>query len=85
MTPPDSKLSKQKRRHAVPLFGLALVAIIAVGAILYWISGEIVTAPEQEQTESVSPDDIREGDVDVPETLPTLEVEPDESEIEVTQ
>jgi hypothetical protein len=44
-----------------------------------------VTAPEQEQTESVSPDDIREGDVDVPETLPTLEVEPDESEIEVTQ
>lgn len=85
MTPPDTKLSKQKRRHAGPLVGLALVAIIAVGVILYWISDEVVTAPDQEQSESVSPEDIREGDVDVPETLPTLEVEPDESDIDVTR
>lgn len=67
MTPPDTNLTKQKRRHAGPLIGIAAVAIIAVGVILFWVSEEVVMAPDQEQTETTSPDDIREGDVDVVE------------------
>ncbi len=37
MSPPDANLEKQKRRHRGPLLGIGLVAVFAIGLILYWI------------------------------------------------
>lgn len=38
MTPPDTNLKKQKRRHRGPLFGIAIAVLFGVGIILYWVS-----------------------------------------------
>jgi flagellar basal body-associated protein FliL len=36
MSAPRTNIEKQKRRHIVPLLGMAVVVVFAVGLILYW-------------------------------------------------
>lgn len=36
MSAPKTNLETQRRRHIVPLIGMALVVIFGVGLILYW-------------------------------------------------
>ncbi|WP_103257584.1 hypothetical protein [Tabrizicola aquatica] len=36
MSAPQTNLEKQKRRHIVPLLGMALVVLFGVGLIIYW-------------------------------------------------
>ncbi|MGB3244580.1 MAG: hypothetical protein WBB25_08600 [Sulfitobacter sp.] len=80
MSPPDTNLEKQKRRHIGPLIGMALVVIIAVSLIVYWIGEEVATAPTTEQSDDagtgLSPAQIDEGAVDVPDAAPVEEVDP---------
>lgn len=84
MTPPDTNLKKQKRRHWGPLVGMALVVIIGVGVILYWIAEEAVESPGTDtETEATTPADIREGDVDAPSSATVETVEPSDPEVEV--
>lgn len=86
MTPPDTDLNKQKRRHRGPLIGMALVCVIGVGVILYWIFEEAAVAPgPTDDSEAVTPAEIREGDVDVSPSAPTERVEPSEPDVEVEQ
>ena len=45
MTPPDTNLQKQKKRHRGPLIGIALVVIFGFGLIAYWVVEEAAVAP----------------------------------------
>ena len=84
MSPPDTNLNKQKRRHRYPLIGMAFVVLFGVGVILYWIAEEAALAPGPETIEEgASPGDIREGEVQVPPAAPTGEIGPGDPEIEV--
>lgn len=86
MTPPDADLEKQKRRHRGPLVGIAIVAAFGVGLIVLWVIEVVLTAPDSVDTsEDISPADIREGDVEVPEFAPTETVEPGDPEVEVVR
>lgn len=86
MTPPDTNLNKQKRRHRGPLIGMGLVAVFGVGLILYWIAELIVGAPGPEEIEDQpAPAEIREGDVEVPDDAPSETVEPGDPDVEVDQ
>ena len=38
MSPPDTNLEKQKRRHWGPLWGIGLAVLFAVGLFLWWIT-----------------------------------------------
>ncbi len=81
MSPPDTNLKKQKRRHRGPLIGMALVAAFAVAVIVYWIGEEVATAPGPESgEEEPTAADVRDGTVEVPEAAPTYSVEPVEVE-----
>ncbi|NUH67178.1 hypothetical protein HTT03_17980 [Sulfitobacter sp. S0837] len=66
MSPPDTNLKKQERRHVVPLIGMALVVIFGIAIIVWWTGEEVATAPEDgtvvEQGETVE----GEGTVEVP-------------------
>lgn len=85
MTPPDADLKRQRRRHRWPLLGLALVVLIGVGVILFWIGEEVVTAPAPEIIEeddgglgeATELEELQEGDVEVPQAAPTFEASPE--------
>lgn len=69
MSPPDTNLEKQKRRHRGPLIGMGVVAVFGFALILYWIVELVVTVPTVvEHGESTSPAEYRDGDVEVPES-----------------
>ncbi len=55
MTPPDTDLKKQERRHIGPLIGMAVVVIFGIGIIVYWIGEEVATAPEDDGTTLEAP------------------------------
>ena len=48
MSPPDTNLKKQERRHFGPLIGMALVVIFGIGIIVYWTGEEVATAPDDD-------------------------------------
>lgn len=56
MSAPRTNIETQKRRHVVPLIGMALVVIFGVGIILYWQFEEAAQgqgpAPEAPSTEA---------------------------------
>lgn len=84
MSPPDTNLEKQKRRHRGPLIGMAVVTILAIVLILYWIGELFVTAPGPEGAEEeITPAEIRQGDVNVPADAPTRTVGPEDPEVQV--
>lgn len=84
MTPPDTDLNKQKRRHRGPLIGMAIIVVIGVGAILYWVFEEAATAPgPEDETEATTPADVREGEIDVAPEAPSDEAEPSDPDVEV--
>jgi hypothetical protein len=86
MSPPDTNLKKQKRRHRGPLIGMALAVVFGVGIILYWIAEEAVMAPGPEAGgEDVTPADIREGDVELHDDAPTYTVDPSDPDVEVVE
>ncbi|MEX3314679.1 hypothetical protein [Sulfitobacter sp. PS-8MA] len=67
MSPPDTNLKKQERRHIGPLIGIALVVIFGVGIIVYWTGEEVATAPEEENAIVEESETIEgEGTVAVP-------------------
>ena len=87
MTPPDTKLEKQKRRHRGPLWGMAavvvLVALMFVGYLTYLVDTD---APEHPPTAEealpegegipaegapVTPLDVPDGAPQVIEEAPT--------------
>ena len=45
MTPPDTNLHRQKKRHRGPLIGIALVVLFGLVIIFYWIGEEAFFAP----------------------------------------
>ena len=77
MSAPDTNAKKQKRRHKVPLLGMAFVVLIGVGVIVYWIGEEVATAPPSpdEQPQNLQSDEVRDGDVDVSEEAQTQQTE----------
>ncbi|SDO76227.1 hypothetical protein SAMN05216196_10978 [Lutimaribacter pacificus] len=90
MTPPDTRLDKQKRRHRGPLIGMVIVVIFAFAVIFYWIAELAYEAPgpqgqeeqeEQQETEPLSPEQLDSGDVEVPPTAPVDEVEPGDEDV----
>lgn len=84
MSPPDTNLKKQKRRHRGPLIGIGVVSVLGVALILYWIVELFVTAPTvDEHGKSTTPAEYREGDVEVPDDAPTQTMAPDDPEVEV--
>ncbi|WP_417601438.1 hypothetical protein [Pararhodobacter oceanensis] len=83
MTPPDTNLQTQQRRHRGPLIGMAVVAIFAIGLTLYWLGESMVTPTEDGAETEITPAEIREGDVDVPEGAPTRSVAPEDPEVRV--
>lgn len=80
MTPPDTNLKRQTRRHIFPLLGLALVVLIGVGLIAYWVVEEMVLAPApplvEDEGDGLTPSELESGDVDVPADAPVREVVP---------
>lgn len=90
MSSPDTNIRKQKRRHRGPLIGMAIVAVFAIGLILFWIGEVFVTAPGpdeepvQESSEQVTPTELEAGTVETNEGV-IEEVAPGDSEVEVEQ
>lgn len=66
MSNTEPPLGTQTRRHAGPLIGMAVVVVLALGALAWWLLYEVDTASQPEgATEQV---DGRTGEVeDVPE------------------
>lgn len=50
MTPPDTNLSTETRRHRGPLVGMALVVIFALVMIFYWVGWGNEQSPTNDQT-----------------------------------
>jgi len=80
MTPPDTNIRRQGRRHIWPLLGIALVVLFGVGIILYWIGEEVGTAPApplvEDQDAAPTTGEVESGDVEVPSDAPVREVDP---------
>jgi hypothetical protein len=38
MSPPDTNIEKQKRRHWAPLWGIGLALVFALGLFVWWIT-----------------------------------------------
>jgi hypothetical protein len=65
MSAPKTNLEAQKRRHVVPLIGMALVVIFGVGLIIYWqfeeAAGgdspgtEVTDGPDPRPTDATNP------------------------------
>ena len=73
MSPPDTNLKKQERRHIGPLIGIALVVIFGVGIIVYWTGEEVATAPNDDVV-------VEEGEAVVVEDPKSVGTAPDSSE-----
>lgn len=58
MAPHDTNTPKEVRRHAVPLIGMALAVLFAVGLVFWWLgdalggNGDVPNAPESPAAES---------------------------------
>ncbi|SDG39900.1 hypothetical protein [Sulfitobacter delicatus] len=66
MSPPDTDLKKQERRHMGPLIGIALVVIFGIGIIVYWTGEEVATAPEDNSVVEEGATVEGEGTAEVP-------------------
>ena len=51
MSPPDTNLEKQRRRHWGPLLGIGLVALFGIALILFWITGLVEEGGEPQGAE----------------------------------
>lgn len=73
MSAPRTNLEQQRRRHWGPLVGIAVVAIFAVGIIMYWIGEEAANSnpPAPAGTEARTPDQP------APSTIPVPAIGPD--------
>src|SRR5690606_18150036 len=82
MTPPDANLNKQKRRHRGVF--IALGAVVAF-VILFLVIAQAfdVTWGSDDGEEGPTPQEIREGTVDLPTDAPVKEVEPGDPEVRV--
>ena len=69
MSAPKTNLETQRRRHIVPLIGMALVVIFGVGLILFWQFEEAarVDSPGTDVTDSP---DARPNDATNPPVTP---------------
>tara|TARA_R110002049_G_scaffold10127_3_gene50446 strand:+ start:154811 stop:155062 length:252 start_codon:yes stop_codon:yes gene_type:complete len=79
MSSPDTNLDKQKRRHAGPLIGMAVVTVLAIAIIVYWVGEEVATAPEngaETVQEGLTADELNDGKVDAPANATVEEVAP---------
>jgi hypothetical protein len=86
MTPPDTNLEKQKRRHRGPLIGISLAVAFAVGAFIYWMTEVAHYAPgPQDSDEQSAPAEIHEGTGDASANTPSKTIEPSDPEVEVVQ
>lgn len=91
MTPPDTNLQKEKRRHRGPLIGMAIVVVFAAGLILFWVAESFFYSPGPGPTERAGATeqsdaaDIREGDIDVPSDARNETVSPGDPDVEVDQ
>ncbi len=57
MSAPRTNVDRQRRRHIVPLAGMALAAIFGVVIIVYWLFEEAATSnpPEPPQATGTAP------------------------------
>ncbi len=58
MSAPRTNIETQKRRHKGPLIGMALVALFAVGLIVYWqveMAAEGDSPGTEVETETTAP------------------------------
>ncbi|MDF0602750.1 hypothetical protein P1J78_18575 [Psychromarinibacter sp. C21-152] len=83
MTPPDTNVKKQQRRHRGPLIGMGLVALFGIGIILYWIAEEVYFAPGPEEPADPTVEERNEGDVSLPADAPVEDLAPEDPEVEV--
>jgi hypothetical protein len=68
MSAPKTNIETEKRRHAGPLIGMALVAVFGVGLILYWQfeeaaqgaspGSDVTDAPETEPVDATNPPEV---------------------------
>jgi hypothetical protein len=78
MSAPRTNIETQKRRHIGPLIGMALVAVFAVGLILYW-QFELAAEgkdPQPEVPASAAPIDPGPAEVIAPGTPGTVAPQP---------
>jgi hypothetical protein len=61
MSNSEHSLDRQKRRHAGPLIGMALVVMVAIAGLVWWLGYEVAEAPAPEGAEAQV--DGRTGDV----------------------
>lgn len=89
MTPPDTDMQKDKRRHRGPVIVVILLIAVVLLGFVVWMGGVFETAPgpddpESAQQDETSSEQFREGDVEVPESAPTETVEPGDPDTDVS-
>lgn len=77
MTAPDTNLEKQATQHRVPLAGILLAAVVAIGLILFFIAGLATEAADPDAAATdIGAETVGQGAVDVPEAVPSEELAP---------
>lgn len=46
MSAPQTNIERQKRRHAGPLIGIVIAAVLAMGALFYYMTYTAQTVPQ---------------------------------------
>lgn len=46
MSAPQTNIERQKRRHAGPLIGIIIAAVLAVGALFFYMTYSAQTVPQ---------------------------------------
>ena len=81
MTPPDTNLHRQKKRHRGPLIGIALVVLFGLVIIFYWIGEEAFFAPGPD-TAAEDPAAATQAPVPTADTVDET-LQPGDPEVEV--
>lgn len=73
MSAPQTDPEKQRRRHWVPLMGMALAAVFGIVVILYWLMEEAALSDPPQPASIEAPS----GGAVQPQSGPTAVIEPE--------
>lgn len=83
MSPNDTNLDRQTAQHKVPLAGIVIAGLFAVGLILYLVASLATTPADDGEAGDPGAAALNEGDVTVPDAAPTTEIAPDAADTTV--
>ena len=73
MSPPDTTIEKQKRRHRGPLWGIGLAVVFAFGLFVWWITYVAEEGNEPEgadvQIDGATGEPVEDDASDIPATV----------------